>query len=180
LYFDDWPVPESLPVADLRLLHSECTKYSQKLEAYKERLLPKGKFVFQRYREAEAKRRNDAQGRVPLLLSEASSSSFAKKATDDSDTSIQSKSTAARSSRSNHQEYHVGGILENISNANITVSSDGSVHVVAVVVEQAPTPERDASLSALTDDDDTVLFISSSFLLIRNLHHCTLDMYVCF
>jgi hypothetical protein len=170
LYYDDWPVPESLPVADLRLLHAECTKYSQKLEAYKERFLPKGKFVFKRYREALAER--NAQGGGPLLSEAASSSSSsAKMVTDDSD-ATQSKSITDRSSRSNQQDY-VGGILENITNASISVSSDGSVHAVA---EQSS--NGDAPLWSALTDDDAVLPISSSSLLIRKLHHCKVDMYV--
>ena len=168
LYFDNWPVPESLPVADLRLLHAECTKHSQKLEAYKERFLPKGKFIFKRYREALAKR--NAQGSDPLL-SEASSSSFVKTATGDAD-ATQSKSITAQSSRSNQQDY-VGGILESITNASISVSSDG---IVNFEVEQKP--EADTPLSSALADGDNVLRISSSFLLIRKLHHCRLDMYV--
>lgn len=54
--FDDWEVPE-LAVADLRLLHTEFTKYSSKWETAKCGLVPKGKFAFQRYREELARRK---------------------------------------------------------------------------------------------------------------------------
>jgi hypothetical protein len=60
--FHDWDVPE-LPVADLRLLHAEFTKCSTTWETIKEHLIPKGKFVFRRYREEVGKRK--AQG-IPL------------------------------------------------------------------------------------------------------------------
>lgn len=51
------PPPEGdLPLPDARLLHRELTECQTKLDKAKSRLLPKGKFVFRRYREAVRKR----------------------------------------------------------------------------------------------------------------------------
>ena len=51
------PPPEGdLPLPDARLLHRELTECQTKLDQAKSRLLPKGKFVFRRYREAVRKR----------------------------------------------------------------------------------------------------------------------------
>lgn len=51
------PPPEGdLPLADARLLHRELTQCQATLDKTKKKLLPKGKFVFRRYREAMRKR----------------------------------------------------------------------------------------------------------------------------
>lgn len=103
------------------------------------------------------------------MLSEGSSSSFAKTATDDGD-GTQSKFITAQSSSTNQQDF-VNGILENNSHASISVSSDWSVNVAVEQKLEGDGPSQ----SALTDGD-VVLRISSSFLLIRKLHHRKVDM----
>jgi hypothetical protein len=50
------PPPDDLPYGDLRMLHEELQKNREKFDAVKQRLLPKGKFVFKRYRQAMAQR----------------------------------------------------------------------------------------------------------------------------
>jgi hypothetical protein len=133
--FDDWEVPD-LPVADLRLLHTEFTKYSTKWETTKDRLVPKGKFVFRRYREEVAKRKAngislDAPSRQPTP----------------------STKPAPTLSLGNPN----GSCVQGISNASITIDVNGDVQLQGAVTT-------------------TVVQISSSALLIRNLHGCSLTM----
>jgi hypothetical protein len=55
-------LPDELPLTDLRLLHTEFTNCQRSLDKVRQKLLPEGKFVFRRYREAlrkqEAERTN--------------------------------------------------------------------------------------------------------------------------
>lgn len=101
--FDDWEVPD-LPVADLRLLHNEFSKYFTIWEAAKEIICPKGKFSFRRYREELARRK--AQG-IPLSAPLVAQ------------TTITSKP----------QVLHKGACLQDISNESIAIDSDGNVRV---------------------------------------------------
>jgi hypothetical protein len=101
--FDDWEVPD-LPVADLRLLHNEFSKYFTIWEAAKEVICPKGKFSFRRYREEMARRK--AQG-IPLSAPLVAQ------------TTITSKP----------QVLHKGACLQDISNESIVIDSDGNVRV---------------------------------------------------
>lgn len=50
------PLPEYMPSSDLKLLHNEFVQLQTRLDETKKRLLPKGKFVFKRYRQAMANR----------------------------------------------------------------------------------------------------------------------------
>jgi hypothetical protein len=47
-------LPEELPLADIRLLHTEFTNHERQLDLVHKQILPKGKFLFRRYREAKA------------------------------------------------------------------------------------------------------------------------------
>lgn len=64
--YDGWTVPEELPLTDLRLLHNEFTKCSALLETARKNLLPKAKFIFQRYRQAKKQQQlQNAQNEKP-------------------------------------------------------------------------------------------------------------------
>jgi len=52
LSLQEWEVPPDLPQTDLRLIHTELTKCATAMEQAKQKLLPKAKFVFHRYRQA--------------------------------------------------------------------------------------------------------------------------------
>jgi len=48
----DMDMATLLPISDIRILHLEFSKQQDKLDQIKAKLLPKGKFIFRRYREA--------------------------------------------------------------------------------------------------------------------------------
>jgi hypothetical protein len=104
--FDDWEVPD-LPVADLRLLHNEFSKYFTKWENAKEVIAPKGKFIFQKYREEVAHRK--ARG-IPLSIPHG----------------MQMPSQKTSQSTTILEE---GACLQDLSNVSITIDSDGNVFV---------------------------------------------------
>lgn len=49
---EDVDMAALLPISDVRILHLEFSKQQDKLDQIKAKLLPKGKFIFRRYREA--------------------------------------------------------------------------------------------------------------------------------
>lgn len=101
--FDDWEVPD-LPVADMRLLHNEFSKYFAMWEVAKEVISPKGKFTFRRYREEISRRK--AQG-IPLSAPLATQTSISPRP----------------------RVLHTGACLEGISNESIVIDADGNVLV---------------------------------------------------
>jgi hypothetical protein len=113
--FEDWEVPADLPVADLRLLHTEFTKYSTKWETAREQLIPKGKFIFERYRQEVARRK--AQG-IPL---------DAPASTTPSTTS--SKTQASSSSSLRNTAAPIGGCIQDLSDVSITIDVNGNVEL---------------------------------------------------
>lgn len=106
--FDSWKVPD-LPIADLRLLHTEFTKHSTRLEVVKERLIPRGKFIFQRYRKEVAKKKSLG---IPL---HAPTSGVEPSST---------KQIPSISVRADH-----GPCLEDLSGVSISIDFRGKVEV---------------------------------------------------
>ena len=147
--YDEWQVPEDLPVADLRLLHAEFTKYMQKFETVKQQLIPKGKFIFEQYRQAIAKR--NAQGMAVTTKQ----------------TSLSSLPSSSTFSQASHSPIQQGGILESISNASVFIDANGTVKIVPNIHSDDP---ANGILPPNTPS------ISASSLLVRNLKDCTVKM----
>ena len=116
IVFDDWQVPDNLPLADIRLLHKEFSNCMTKWEQAKEIVSPKGKFTFRRYRQEVARRKacgipifeNSTQKTTPLKASAHQS------------TPVQQQQ---------QQEYTKGACIQNLSNATIEIDADGNVLV---------------------------------------------------
>jgi hypothetical protein len=115
----DWDVPDDIPAADLRLLHTELTQCATALEEAKEKHLPKAKFVFHRYRKAimEQQQRLEAGGEPTPQ----------QRVVDVSE-SIQVSST---------KETKSDNPLENISNVSIRVDMGGKVEMKSTKNETA-------------------------------------------
>jgi hypothetical protein len=174
---DKWLVPEELSLTDLKLLHGELTKCSDQWEAVRDRLFPKGKFIFRRYREALA-RRNIRQD------------DFAAQ-----DQTKQNEKVLLRQRHSPletaHNNYGTGGaaVLENLSHVTVVIDPDGKVQATTIQPITNATFQVDECTNATTTvvdhnstNNSTRKFagktvrkslpqISSSSLLIRNLQH---------
>jgi hypothetical protein len=115
-----------LPLPDLRLLHAEFTQCRAELDRKRNMLLPKGKFVFQRYREA-IQLQQDANMMTDADKSTIDSSSPTEllqlmpvPAVSDSSSVSVAAATAHRDSK------HT---LENVSDCEIQVYTDGRVRI---------------------------------------------------
>ena len=188
-------LPEDLPVSDLRLLHTEFTKYSSLWEDVHDRLFPKGKFIFRRYREELA--RQQIQQEEDLLA--ANNAQKLKNQTTIQPQKDRTSSNITQQQTSSRRRHPIRGfgnnntdaILENVSYHDIIVSATGSV---STTIHTPPSNEDEdddeaaAATSQLIDDKEVdtsttiagtatiPLILSSTSLLIRNLQHCSLVM----
>ena len=99
--------PDEMPLTDIRLLHNEFTHCQAKMDEVRQKILPRGKFVFRRYREALSRQE---QGRAPLRAASKE---------------VVSASTPATSRKQSHDENEV----KELRNQVIDVYSDGRVEV---------------------------------------------------
>jgi len=70
--------PDELPLTDIRLLHNEFTNSQAKLDQVRQKVLPRGKFVFRRYREALRKQEQGEIKTVSAASKEFTSNSSSK------------------------------------------------------------------------------------------------------
>jgi hypothetical protein len=144
--YDDLQVPD-LPLADVRLLQSEFMACSQKWETVTDELIPKGKFVFKRYRDAIFSRRGCINS-------------------SNNNNKVSPDLSAVDTARSSHRverfnTNNEGNILKDLLNSTICIHANGEV-----TIQDGDKLETEAKLD----------FQKASSLLIRNLHNCTLKM----
>ncbi len=151
----DFAVPTELPPADWRLLHAEFTKCATLWETVQIQRYPKGKFIFQRYRQEVGRRK--ALG-IPLASEQSKKNSMELASRyhthfsgntgndhdDDNNTSSSGPGPAS---------------LESVANAIICIQNDGTVQI-------QPNHGQDPYT------------ISSAAVLLRNIQNCTIQMYV--
>ena len=169
-----WNVPEDIPTTDLKLLHSEFTKYNARLEATQDRLFPKGKFVFRRYREALA-RRNIQQEDMAKQQQQLQGEKGNPRNADSS----------KKSSKNSTRDPRGAAVLEHLKNSNLVITKDGTVQRILA------SPEDDSQISQqslkrqdaggdrdqiTTANVEQLCQLSLPSILIRNLQHCTLTM----
>ncbi|GKY92561.1 hypothetical protein MPSEU_000226300 [Mayamaea pseudoterrestris] len=110
--------PESLSFGDLRLLHEELQKRQKKLDIIKLRILPKEKFVFQRYRKAVEQLR--AQGKD---LSQLESATF------------DAPSTKGQESLASAIDLH-GSTIRDLDQVSIQVEKDGTMRIQSTIASE--------------------------------------------
>ena len=121
-----------LPLPDLRQLHAEFTQCRADLDRKRNTLLPKGKFVFQRYREA-IRLQQEEETSLNIMMTRAD------KATINSSSPIKvpvvpipvSESSAASmaATATTHQHDSIKHTLENIMDCEVQVYTDGRAHI---------------------------------------------------
>lgn len=158
----DWKLPtKEFPNTDLRLLHAEFSKYTQKWETMARLIQPKGKFTFRRYRQELAYR--NIHG---LLLQD-----------DDQDNNNNNNNNRTTTTEVNDNPPPLPNdesCLQGYDNCIIHIHNDGTTtinHHHHHHQEQDEMPSTPAS-SMLTSS----ISLSSPLLLIRNLQHCTVTM----
>jgi Skp family chaperone for outer membrane proteins len=129
-----------LPLSDLRLLHAEFTQCRAELDRKRNHLLPKGKFVFSRYRKAMAmqllqgQQEEDADALVTINSNSYPTTTELRLlpvsvAEPEPPTCMDNTSVATTTLTARHDSKHT---LENFSNCEIQVYTGGRVHVVSV------------------------------------------------
>jgi len=152
--------PPHLPLSEIRILHQEFAKYQQRFEQVKHTLLPKGKFVFSRYRQAMALQTTQQKQGDSTLIREA-------------------LQTALQSQTYKTQEEQLPTIattscLQALSHATIIIHENGSVHVHKSQSESS-TSNDDAVTPCVNNTDEPVDHALP--ITIRDLHHCTITLY---
>ena len=156
------PPPEGdLSLVDTRLLHRELTECQSKLDKTKIRLLPKGKFVFRRYREAVRKR--DEQRRQDGLRSDGDNGPTGEDAGSRSE--LDRENSAELQATQNPLFGTERRALQDLENVDILVDSSGR----ARLQHRAGDPSR--------VEAETITFPSNtSTMILRNLNNCTVSL----
>jgi hypothetical protein len=181
---DEWLVPDELSLMDLKLLHGEFTKCSDQWETVRDRLFPKGKFIFRRYREALA-RRNIRQDDFAALEQTTQKERLQRHSQLETRHNDYNHTKGVQSSSSTG----TGGsaVLENLSHVSVVIDINGKVQATTTQPTTNATFQVDKCTNATTivDDNNTTSSsgawkaaktslpqISTSSLLIRSLQHC--------
>jgi len=150
---DSFPVllipPQELPLSDLRLLHTEFSQCRAALDQKRNELLPKGKFVFRRFREA-VRLRGRQEKEIPAVAVQGSRLS---------------KSVAPSLQPSLSQDHRSSKhTLDHLRDSTIEVHADGRVVV--------------RSKEGHAADDRRLEALDSSPLVLSNLDKTDIFMYV--
>jgi len=171
------PPEEGLSVADVRLLHRELTQCQEVWDKTKSMLLPKGKFVFRRYREAVRQREEtkknatDNSGesdhcRNPDTSTSVDDAASAQAKT--SPTTFQQKSEPSTSEERDTER----GTLKDLDHAEILVDVNGRVELLLQNKEDGTTVAAEAPTLVSMGHHAS----SSSTLILRNLQSCTVRL----
>jgi hypothetical protein len=144
-----WPHEDDLTATDIRLLHRELTQCQTALDSARNALLPKGKFIFARYRKALEER--------PVLAKDADTLTVAQLAAGAPRTAATPSAMVPLPKQVEYQS------LQEISEATVTVESDGRVDVVC--------HNKDASHRAIER-------MQTDQLVLRHVANCTVTLYV--
>jgi hypothetical protein len=145
-----WPQEDDLTATDIRLLHRELTQCQTALDSVRNTLLPKGKFIFARYRKALSERPLPAQDADTPAVNHSDANAPNSTAT-----------LSAMGPLPNQVEYQS---LQEISDATVTVEPNGRVDVIC--------HNKDASRHANSESMQT------DQLVLRNISNCTVALYV--
>mmetsp|Transcript_29574 Transcript_29574/g.44678 ORF Transcript_29574/g.44678 Transcript_29574/m.44678 type:complete len:493 (+) Transcript_29574:87-1565(+) len=147
------PVPE-LPPADLRMLSEEITKLSDKIDFVRERICPKEKFSFRRYRAAllkQQQRRDSKEEKEPKKNQQQATNNI-----------ISNEEKPEKKERRNIAQYE--GIVEYVSDSKVVVQADGKVDVINTT--------NDAAASSSEETKPATVAKEASSFLMRNLKNC--------
>ena len=162
-------------MADVRLLHRELTQCQEVWDKTKRMLLPKGKFVFRRYREAvrqrEEKEKNatDDSGKRSDCSNSTSVDDAASAQAKTSPNTFQQKSEPSSSEERDTER----GTLKDLDHADILVDVNGRVELLLQNKEDGTTMVAAETPTLLPIDYHTS---SASTLILRNLHSCTVRL----
>jgi hypothetical protein len=124
-----------LPLPDLRLLHAEFTQCRDELDRKRNLLLPQGKFVFQRYREAirlqqqQQQQQQQNETSVTDMVTDADESTINSSSPTELLPLPLSESSASASLAVAAQHHDSKHTLENVADCEVRVYTDGRVHI---------------------------------------------------
>jgi hypothetical protein len=144
-----WPQEDDLTATDIRLLHRELTQCQTALDSVRNTLLPKGKFIFARYRKALEERQLPAEDADTPTIDHSAANA--------------PKTAATLSAMGPLPKQVVYQSLQELADATVTVGPDDRVDVVC---------HKDASHRA------TIERMQTDQLVLRNIANCTVALYV--
>jgi hypothetical protein len=146
-----WPQEDDLTATDIRLLHRELTQCQTALDSVRNTLLPKGKFIFARYRKALEER--------PLPARDNAHTPSVNHL--DANAPNSTATLSAMGPLPNQVEYQS---LQEIADATVTVEPNGRVDVIChnKVASHHTNSER----------------MQTDQLVLRNIANCTVALYV--
>ena len=155
------PPPDGdLPLPDARLLHRELTECQTKLDKTKNCLLPKGKFVFRRYREAVRKLE---EKRLQELLVDDRAAGLTGQGTDLGTLYEENHENSVIKQSSQNFFLETGRrTLQNLKDMDIVVDSSGSVQLEKQTCEPSRVETESFTFSS-----------NSSNMILRNLQNCS-------
>jgi hypothetical protein len=146
-------VPDDLPFGDLRLLHDELKRHQDKLNKVKLQLLPKGKFVFKRYRQVVEQLRQEGK--------ELYNSNDVSTVTVDVDLEEQKE-------RSTEEEECMPNTICNLAYVSIVVDESGTICIESLLASSGDRNEEESE-RCISMDGAVVL---------KNISHSTISLYV--
>jgi hypothetical protein len=169
--YDNWEIPEDFPLADLRLLHTEFTNCAEQLEATRNSLLPKAKFVFHRYRKAKLLlQQQQEQKETTQADTFEESKEEIKESYSDGDNQATSNDSSLPKDHFTQDDNDNSNPLENQSHASINVFPDGEVQISQTTTE---------AVADVQEDKDEYFSVAGELsLVIRNIQHSTITLYV--
>jgi hypothetical protein len=147
-------ISHDLPMEDAKALHSEFAQCVSQLEQAESLLVPKTKFVFQRYRKACQDQRQKTESLGERLLAQ------------ENEEPTEKKSMTATSCQIVHHVGQVYNPLANKSHASILVSDTGEVVI----------SDNNAELECGAHDTNAKSFLGVGSLHIHNVHHSTMHL----
>lgn len=164
------PPADELPATDLRLLHRDFSQCQTNLDACRNRLLPKGKFVFGRYRQALL------QKQVAAALLEGHETTTHKRRGTTSACGPDTCSPAATDSVARMKEAveNLKTTLQDLVNVRAVVHADGRVEITSKATLDLD--KDDSSLAGRQGRIVHQLGDGTGQLVVRNLRDCTVTL----
>mmetsp|Transcript_3746 Transcript_3746/g.8271 ORF Transcript_3746/g.8271 Transcript_3746/m.8271 type:complete len:520 (-) Transcript_3746:166-1725(-) len=117
------PMAENVTQTDIRLLSREIDEITKRIDAARDIICPKEKFVFRRYRKAMEERENLDDVQPFTMIDEPSDTK------EENDKLELEKDSNGTRQDSNIRSENYGGVLENLADCIVEISSNGCVIV---------------------------------------------------
>lgn len=177
-------VPDEMPLTDVRLLHKEFTICQAKLDKIYDEILPKGKFVFKRYREAIEKQQQEQK--IQNLKDNAVEIVGKNEGATTDATNKETLAHAEAESRQREEEDKERGILRGYRNTSVVVQSNGRIETKSISPEfYDVTNIEESDVNCSSDQSgvqvqtkSTEVMSTSSSLILKDIQNCTIELYV--